>query len=435
MTLQKFRTWWEYFANLGVDEDLPPEEIVRVRFLNQMCTASLIISLIINVPMQLIYPLSNLVSGMLAMIYLTITLFLNFKGYFSFARHFYIWVTYVSNVFWVIMLGADTQIEMILFTIPPLTVFFFRNWNIVAIYGVFACMFFVLCEYLQTIFVESMVRTSDIILTNSIVFFIATFFTVLAMRYFRKGMTKAQDKSEKLMEKLQTKNEDLNLFATTASHDMKEPIRMISSFSSLLERKYKKELEGDGMEYLAFIQGATSRMETLLNDLLSYSKAGIESHAPEKVDLNQIVQKVKDNLHLKMEESNAIIESEHLPTVLLHPTAIYQVFQNLISNGLKYQPVLIDADANYPHQARIRIEVKEQKENYLFSIQDNGIGIPESKLPTIFDIFNRAHTQQEYEGTGVGLAICKKIIENYGGKIWVDSVEGEGTTFFFTLPH
>ncbi len=432
---QQIRKWWIFFANLGVDANLPKNEIIKVQFLNQICVAANLVTIFSNLILIFIFPIYNILSGSIAFTYTSTTLFLNYKKKYLIARHFHIILTLACQMLWVILMGARAQVEMTLFIVPVLVIFFFEKRKTIVTYFLLTILVFGICEYLQTIYIEPIIVVGNIVLTNVSLYAMVAFFVMIAMRYFRDGMMKAQAQSNQLMQQLQTKNEDLNLFTTTASHDMKEPLRMISSFGNLLERKYKKELKGDGMEYLAFIQGATSRMETLLNDLLSYSKAGIETHAPEEVDLNKIVKKVKNSLHLKIEDTNAIIESDHLPTLQLHPTAIYQVFQNLISNGLKYQPLLINSANELTHQAQINITVKKESANYLFSIQDNGIGIPTSKLPHVFDIFNRAHTQTEYEGTGVGLAICKKIVEGYGGKIWVESVEGKGASFFFTLPN
>ncbi len=426
---------WQYLNNLGIHDQLSEEEKGRVRLLNIICVITGILMLVINSIQLFFIPLPNSLVGFIGLLHPILTLWFIYQRKYNTALHFYLISIIIMQVVWCILLAGSLKLEISLFAVPAFVALLAQNWKFDILYFVIIVIGLLICNFSPYIIKEPLLDPGNKLFTNILTSITISFFIMIAMRYFQRNLQKAQAQSNQLMQQLQTKNEDLNLFTTTASHDMKEPLRMISSFGNLLERKYKKELKGDGMEYLAFIQGATSRMETLLNDLLSYSKAGIETHAPEEVDLNKIVKKVKNSLHLKIEDTNAIIESDHLPTLQLHPTAIYQVFQNLISNGLKYQPLLINSANELTHQAQINITVKKESANYLFSIQDNGIGIPTSKLPHVFDIFNRAHTQTEYEGTGVGLAICKKIVEGYGGKIWVESVEGKGATFFFTLPH
>ncbi len=255
---------------------------------------------------------------------------------------------------------------------------------------------------------------------------------------------------KQIQEQLVHANHELKQFTSIASHDMKEPIRMISSFSSLLQRRYANELDENGQEYIQFIQGAANRMAVLLDDLLDYARAGINNKAIEEVDLNLVVRNVNNNLRLKIQETNTEITSDELPMVKAHFTTMNQVFQNLIANGIKFQPQQLVAESHIPsishspnpsvpaslHSSNPQIEIKCQTFNthYQISISDNGIGMaPENQLK-IFDVFKRLHSKTEYEGTGIGLATCKKIIEKYGGKIWVESKEGEGSCFHFTIP-
>lgn len=241
-------------------------------------------------------------------------------------------------------------------------------------------------------------------------------------------------------EQLLYANHELQQFTSIASHDMKEPIRMISSFSSLLHRKYGNQLDEGGQEFIEFIQGAANRMSVLLDDLLDYARAGINTQQAETVNLNIVLQNVQRNLHLKIQETNTHIISDELPTVHAHFTTMNQVFQNLIANGIKFQPqrqkALSTLDNNKLALEVPQIQISYQANNthYQFSIQDNGIGMASENQQKIFDVFKRLHSKTEYEGTGIGLATCKKIIEKYGGKIWVESEEGQGSCFHFTLP-
>ena len=224
---------------------------------------------------------------------------------------------------------------------------------------------------------------------------------------------------------LSSKNEELKLFASKASHDMKEPLRMIGSFSHLLKRRYSNQLDNSAKEYLDIIENANQRMNQLLTDLLNYTLAGAHTKRKQPVDLNEVFLFVQQNLQLTIKEKEAIIETDYLPKVSAHQTDILQLFQNLVSNALKF------CTQKIPH---IQLKVKELKSMWEFSIRDNGIGISKKNQSRIFDIFTRLHSREEFEGTGIGLAICQKIIHQYKGDIWVESEEGKGTTFFFTLP-
>ncbi len=224
---------------------------------------------------------------------------------------------------------------------------------------------------------------------------------------------------------LHSKNEELKLFASKASHDLKEPLRMIGSFSDLLKKRHSQQLDENALEYLDIIQNANKRMNQLLNDLLDYTVAGTHSHAKQPVCLNEVLSFVQQNLQLVIEEKNAVIEAAELPIIKGYQTDMIQLFQNLISNAIKF------CTCQTPH---IRIEIKALKNDWQIAVHDNGIGISTENQFKIFDIFTRLHSRQEYQGTGIGLAICKKIVQQYDGEIWVESEVGKGTSFFFTLP-
>lgn len=219
-------------------------------------------------------------------------------------------------------------------------------------------------------------------------------------------------------------NQELQQFASMASHDMKEPLRTISSFATLLERKVKDR--PDTHEYLHFIKDATKRMNNLLEDLISYARAGRETSEITKVDLNHVLVLVKNNLYTLMATKEATIEAEVLPIINGHQTPFIQMFQNIISNGIKYQ--------SGHHQPIINIRCKTLGQYHRISISDNGIGMSEEYLEQIFQPFTRLHSHQNYEGTGIGLAICQRITTRYGGKVWAESELGKGTIFFLELP-
>ncbi len=222
-------------------------------------------------------------------------------------------------------------------------------------------------------------------------------------------------------------NEELELFAGKAAHDLKEPLRMMSSFSSLLSRKYSDKLDERGEEFIAHIHDGAKRMEALLTDMLTFAKSGADPRKSIPVDLNDIMHIVKSNLKLAITEKNADIQVDTLPTVMAANVSMTQLFQNIIANALKFSKPDI--------APKIQIKLVTSDDNFhQISIQDNGIGISKDQHKKVFIIFQRLHKRSDYEGSGIGLATCKKIVESLGGRIWIDSAEGEGASFHFLLP-
>lgn len=221
-------------------------------------------------------------------------------------------------------------------------------------------------------------------------------------------------------------NLQLESFAYIASHDLKEPLRMIHSFTQLLNRRLKPHFDEDTTDYMNYVLTGVHRMQNLLDDLLKYSTIGRKEKNLELVDLNDTIYNVVQNVQHSVKEKKAEIYIEPLPMVKAFPIQMVQLFQNLISNAMKFVPD--------DRQPIINIQVKESLNDYEFEVRDNGIGIQKEYLQKIFLVFKRLHGKDEYEGTGIGLATCKKIIENLKGQIWVESEYGKGTSFFFTIP-
>ena len=235
---------------------------------------------------------------------------------------------------------------------------------------------------------------------------------------------KAEQEKIKYTQDLERSNKELEQFAYIASHDLQEPLRMVGSYMQLLERKYKGRLDKDADEFIHFAVDGANRMKQLIRDLLNYSRMGRESHKAE-VDVIEVLKEVQSNLHASIKESNAVINFNGMPVINADRTQMLQLFQNLIGNAIKFR-----RDATIPV---INISATRENDHWLFSVADNGIGINKEYSDKVFIIFKQLHDKSKYSGTGIGLAIAKKITEQYGGKIWFESDPGKGTTFFFTL--
>ncbi len=240
-----------------------------------------------------------------------------------------------------------------------------------------------------------------------------------------------QERAEEALSKysldLARSNAELERFAYVASHDLQEPLRMVSSYTQLLSRRYKGKLDANADEFIAYAVDGANRMQKLINDLLALSRVGTQARPSEPVDTGAVLHRVLSDMQGTIEAAGAtVVSPEQMPTVLADGTQISQLFQNLIGNGLKFQGA-------EPPRVEVGVELAED-EFWRFSFRDNGIGIEPQYFERIFVIFQRLHGKENYPGTGIGLAICKKIVERHGGKLWVESQPGQGATFLFTLP-
>jgi len=225
--------------------------------------------------------------------------------------------------------------------------------------------------------------------------------------------------------KLEQSNKDLKQFAYIVSHDLQEPLRMVHSYLQLLEKNYSDQLDQDAHEFIDFAVDGAKHMHNLINGLLDYSRVGTHGKPLIKTDMNAVLDKTLRILDQRILETNTQITYESLPEVIGDQVQLAQLFQNLISNAIKF------CDKETPH---VNISVKQVDDGWQFCVADNGLGFEASSQDRIFVIFQRLHTQEEYPGTGIGLAVCKRIVERHGGKIWVESQPGKGSQFYFTLP-
>lgn len=251
-----------------------------------------------------------------------------------------------------------------------------------------------------------------------------------ALQQVKEGLEiKVQERTaelKQLNEDLVRSNQELEQFAYVASHDLQEPLRAVTGYTQLLVQDYQDRLDESAQEYTAFIVDGARRMQQLIQDLLAYSRVGTRDLVFVSTDCNLVLNQALDNLQVAIAENQAIIHSESLPTVTVDKNQLVQLFQNLLGNAIKFR-------REAPPQVQISAELNGNE--WIFRIRDNGIGMKSRYLVRIFEIFKRLHTRTEFSGTGIGLAICKKIVDRHGGRIWAESEPGVGTAFYFTLPH
>ncbi len=250
----------------------------------------------------------------------------------------------------------------------------------------------------------------------------------IGFRGIIRDITERKQAEEALKEKteeLARSNRELEQFAYVASHDLQEPLRMVTSYVQLLAQRYKGKLDSDAHEFISFAVDGAIRMWKLINDLLTYSRLGTRGKELESADCQTVLNQSLNDLKVAIEENGAVVTHDPLPTVMVDKLQLGQIFQNLIGNAIKFR-------GNEP--PRIHVSASRNGNMWTFSVRDNGIGIAPEYAERIFIIFQRLHGRNEYDGTGIGLAICKKIVERHGGRIWAESEVGKGATFYFTLP-
>ena len=249
---------------------------------------------------------------------------------------------------------------------------------------------------------------------------------ITAQKLYEKSLKEINQKLEQHAKKLAISNEELEQFAYMASHDLQEPLRMVTSFLTQLERKYSDKLDEKAHQYIYFAVDGAKRKRNIILDLLEYSRVGKDIQNLERIDLNEVVSGVLFAQQQVINENQIEVKVAELPIIQGFNAPLVQVFHNLISNAIKFRKKDVPA--------KIEIGYKEFNGHWEFTVQDNGIGIDKNYFPKIFLIFQRLHSREDYSGTGIGLSIVKKIVENFGGQIWVESIENKGSKFYFTIP-
>jgi len=248
---------------------------------------------------------------------------------------------------------------------------------------------------------------------------------LLSSQRLSRELQEANDKMLAHQQELARSNADLEQFAYVASHDLQEPLRIIASYLQLLERRYQGQMDAEADKFIARAVAGASRMKTLINDLLLYSRVGRQGEALVPTSCEAACKTALANLKAAVEESGAKVNCNHLPTVVADASQLTQLFQNLIGNAVKFHG---------EEAPRVEVSARRNGNEWVFAVRDNGIGMEAEYLDRIFGVFQRLHTRAEYPGTGIGLAICRKIVELQGGRIWAESEPQQGSTFYFTLP-
>jgi signal transduction histidine kinase len=247
----------------------------------------------------------------------------------------------------------------------------------------------------------------------------------LREKKLRDQRKEAEETLSRKVEELARSNKDLEQFAYVASHDLQEPLRMVASYTQLLGERYRGKLDETADKYIGYAVEGAQRMQTLIQDLLAFSRAGRKDPGKDNVDCNAVMKDALLNLAASIQESGAVVVADDLPVVAADRLQLGQLLQNLIGNAIKFRK---------GHAPAISVKAEAAGDFWQFSVSDNGIGISAEHGEDIFSVFHRLHTRTEYPGNGIGLSICRKIVEHYGGKIWVESTPVEGSTFKFTLP-
>jgi signal transduction histidine kinase len=266
---------------------------------------------------------------------------------------------------------------------------------------------------------------TDYVLKNSLARLPASVRRALQEKKLREERKHTAEELDRKVEQLARSNRDLEQFAYVASHDLQEPLRMVTNYTQLLADRYLGKLDDQADKYIHYAVDGATRMQTLIQDLLAFSRSGRQENGVELTDCNAVIEQTLKYLLAPMQQCGAVVEYDHLPVVLANPSQLQQVFQNLISNGIKFRGEKVPV---------IQVGAVNESGEWVLSVADNGIGIATEHADSVFAVFTRLHTRTEYPGNGIGLSICKKIIERHGGRIWVSERPEGGCIFNFTLP-
>jgi len=430
------KRFWYCLISVGLTSAVDEKEAKYIKFTNVVALLTAM-SVVAYIPFSLFrgYYILGLLQSIDTVFVLTVLLF-NHLGYHKTARHLYI---FVINSFVLInscFIGFDSRVHDFFYIayIVPFLLFSVKDYkNIVA--GVLtSIIFFNIYEVVYPHFVQYNLDATTQHMIYSInlwMKFVLFGVAIYILSYYNYSteteLALSNKKLEEQAEELKRSNNDLEQFAAIISHDLNAPVRNVSSLMDLLLRRYRHTMDAEAVNVIELSRDSTERMGRQIDDLLSYSKLGRNLPPAGPVDVSSLIATIQIELGEKIRAKKAVIIVENQMPVIthVHGSMMHHIFQNLISNGIKF---------NTNIKPEVRISCKLSGNNYLFSVRDNGIGIDDIYMDKLFHMFKRLHTDAEFEGTGIGLAVCKKIIDFYGGSIWLESEKGRGTYFYFTIP-
>jgi len=443
--MSKLITLYSKIINFGVTTTNDILEQKRILLLNELIVWVFLLQCSNYFILIAIGKYEDLLNVALSQIFIIIPLVLNYFNKIIIAR----WTTILSSSLFIgimmISMGRAFRMDYAFLFMAILSVILFSKTLHRVILTLFIIIVYLSCEYY--LFHNSPLVQNDSVEVGAATIFIlmAIFNAILLGRFIKVSQqidkkldqlsVEIYEKNEMLMldqfqieqqnKSLERANKELETFAYVASHDLKSPLRNITSFLNLIQRKLKNYPDKNVYEYLNFATSSAKQMHFLIQDILEFSKLGNSNIEVNKIDLSDIINNVLSNINRSIKEKNAIIEISSLPAIVANETQMTLLFQNLIENGIKYN------DSAIP---KVEITYSDEKNEHLIAVKDNGIGIPQSDIDKVFEMFQRLKDKPDEQGSGIGLAICKKIIEQHNGKIHIESTPKVGTTFFIRLP-
>lgn len=421
---------WKRLSELGIRKDTPVLKARLIKMLNQIILAILIVQLYLVIESIFSDNLNNLLVDLFLLLGSTSILLLNHLNLFNLSKHVICLVYPILMILVTILYGETIRADYSYFIFMTLAFIFFQDYKVqFSFLAYYLSLYFFGLYYVDHY--SPLLNYNNLNVDRSAVFIAAFFSLAIIIQMFKSSIKKQEKQTQELLDQLKEQNKKLNKvnqelekFTYIASHDLKTPLRTISSFIGLMERKIQQEKYHQIPEYFEYVKTGAQQMHFLVTDILEYSKLSQTNNIHTEVKLNEVITRVIGQLDSLVQEKSARFQIDPLPKIYANRVQMNILFQNLIENGLKYNDSL---------PAKIKISHNHKANNHVIRIIDNGIGIKEEYQEKIFEMFQRLHTYDKYQGTGIGLSVCKKIVEQMNGKIEVSSNE-HGTTFSIRLP-
>ncbi len=421
---------WHKLSNVGVQYTKNETEAKRIRLLNRIIVIAAIATIFGLVVNAIAGDKTMVIVSLVSFISYFLSFFLNANGYTKKSPHIIIIFAFFLNLSFSSFINPDYGYDFSFLLIPLLAGIFFDDRNTIIAYGLYALLIYILFNAGILYFNGFEFIAKDQI-TRFLIFLVSIIIIGYIIYFFKKSIAEKEKRVQYLLQKQIEQNEQLKQFTGIVSHDLKSPMRNLSMYSSLLLARKRNELGEDTVEMLEEMKDMAKRGVKLTENLLNYSRAERQEIEIQEVNLNNVIREACQNLRTQLESSKSFINVGELPTVKANHQWMVLLFQNIIGNAIKYQP---KENGQLMHQPKVDIIINEMPESTQIIFKDNGIGIAKEQLPKVFDTFKRVHTQTEYEGTGLGLATCKKAIEKMNGSISVESEVGKGSVFTLNLP-